>query len=207
MTVSHDYLSSKPFQGEIGVVLGTGPSLAEVTNLDGLRVFGINNTYRDFELDVWTACDPQWWDVYGWETRYIEADRWHWDEDIAQRYGAWYIEGRWCDGLSLDPSYIHYGHSSGYQALNLAVHYGCNPILLVGYDMRYNGQRHYFKDLSDMPGEYPVQLRKWSTFEGLIQCYETISKQQGLPAIINCTPGSALQCFPFDELSNFCRQS
>jgi hypothetical protein len=175
-----------------------------VERLDGLRVFGVNNTYNEFDPDVWIACDPKWWAIYGHETLQIDADRWHWDEDICKRYNAMWIEGRWGDGLSTDPSYIHYGHSSGYQALNLAVLYGCNPILLVGYDMRYNGQRHYFSGLSADDGEYPQALRKYSTFDGLISCYETIAAQDGLPDIINCTPGSALTCFPFDDIANFC---
>jgi hypothetical protein len=163
-----------------------------VQSLEGLRVFGINNTYNDFTLDVWTACDPQWWAHYGHEAKDIDADRWHWDRDICARYDAMHIEGRWADGLSTDPRYIHYGHSSGYQALNLAVLYGCDPILLVGFDMHYNGeQRHYFDGLSNDVGEYPQPLRKWSTFDGLLKCYETIARQPGLPQIINCTPGSA----------------
>jgi hypothetical protein len=161
--------------------------------------FGVNNTHKDIELDVWIACDPKWHDHYG----QVEGDfeKWHWDQAICDRYGYQFIEGRWGDGLSLNPEYIHYGHSSGYQALNLAVLYGCNPIYLVGYDMHYNNeQRHYFNGLSDSPGEYPADLRKWSTFDGLLKCYETIASQPDLPTIINCSPGSAMTCFPMGEL-------
>lgn len=190
------------FEGEPGVVLGTGPSLAGV-DVSGFRVFGINNTYRDFDLDVHTACDPAWWAIYGDEVRSLRITSYTWDREVARQFGVTWIEGRWGDGLSTDPSYIHYGHSSSYQALGLARHYGCDPILLVGFDMAYNGKRHYFEGLSDEPGEYPPALRKWSPFEGLIKCFGSIADQPGLPRIINCTPNSQLKAFEFGHLSDF----
>ena len=148
------------YKGYPAVILGTGPSLAdqaEAIRNSGFKLFGINNTFNDFDLDVWIACDPTWHEVYS----PIEGnfDKWHWDKGICQRYCYNYIEGRWgdgpnkCSGLSHDPSYIAYGHSSGFQALGLAVHYGCDPIYLAGYDMNYDSDnRHYFTDLSDKGG-------------------------------------------------------
>lgn len=195
------------FQGQPAIVLGTGPSLqgqSEAIRRSSARIFGINNTYRDFDLDVFTACDPTWWETFGRDFRAQCPDllAYHWDRGVCEQYGAEYIEGRWGDGLSLDPNYIHYGHSSGYQALNIAVLMGCDPIYLAGYDMDYPvGQpRHYFTGLSDSAGEYPAHLRKWSTFDGLRRCYETIAAQQALPRIINCTRTSALRCFEFGDI-------
>jgi len=196
------------FRGRPGVVIGTGPSLdlqaVKESQKRGAVLFGINNTFKDFDLDVWIACDPQWHDHYS----PVKGDfhKWHWDKQICETYGYQYIPGKWgegpnrCDGLSLDPNYIAYGHSSGFQALNLALHYGCDPIFLVGYDMHYQGKRHYFETLSDKAGEYPEKLRKYSTFDGLITCYEQVAKQ-GLN-IINTTKDSALKCFKFDSLLN-----
>jgi hypothetical protein len=188
----------------IGVILGTGPGLNQVAHLipdfPG-KVFGINNTFEDFDLDVWIACDPQWHNHYGQVSG--DFDKWHWDKSICEKYGYRYIEGRWFDGLSTDPSWISYNHSSGAQALNLAVHYGCDPILLVGFDMRYDGQRHYFATLSEEAGEYPHALRKFSTFDGLLECYQYIADQDGLPTIINCTEGSAMTCFEMGDLRDF----
>lgn len=195
------------FPNEPAIILGTGPSLRwqmEAIKKSKARIFGVNNTYMDFELDVFTACDPLWWQTFGqqFRTQCPDLQAYHWDRSIAERYGLDYIEGRWHDGLSVDPSYIHFGHSSGYQALNLAVLYGCNPIYLAGYDMAYTdgNPRHYFDNLSEQRGEYPRQLRKYSTFDGLNRCYETIAAQEGLPRIINCTKTSALRCFEFGEI-------
>ena len=198
----------KKLPSKTAVILGTGPSLnlhrRQIQDLSAqgkISVFGVNNTYRDFTLDVLIACDPLWHDRYS-PIDIPNCDQWHWDASICSRYGYKYIEGRWGEGLSLDKRYIHYGHSSGYQAIGLATHYGCKTLLLCGYDMRYQkNNRHYFDELSDKPGEYPPELRKYSTFDGLIACYETIAQQTKRPYIINCTPNSALRCFPYFPLS------
>jgi hypothetical protein len=45
------------------IIIGTGPSLnkqkADILRLanDGYMLFGVNNTYMDFDLDVWIATD------------------------------------------------------------------------------------------------------------------------------------------------------
>lgn len=186
------------------VVLGTGPSLKnqrdriiDLKERGQISIFGVNNTFNDFPIDVWIACDPAWHEEYSPVAG--DFEKWHWDHDICAKHGYKHIEGRWADGLSLDENYIHYGHSSGYQALGLAVHYGHKKIYLAGYDMKYEGSRHYFSGLSADDGEYPQNLRKYSTFDGLIKCYETIAKQPGVPDIFNMTENSALTCFPFRQ--------
>ena len=187
-------------------MLGTGPSLKDQRESilrrresDEIRIYGVNNTFNDFPLDVWIACDPTWHAEYGPITG--DFDKYHWDKTITDRHDYTYIEGRWADGLSTDQSYIHYGHSSGYQALGLAALHGFQDIYLAGYDMHYDGEsRHYFNNLSENDGEYPEKLRKYSAFEGLISCYETIAKQETRPNIYNMTHDSALTCFPFKSL-------
>lgn len=127
-------------------------------------------------------------------------------EDTAKKYGILYVDGRWYSGLSEKPV-ISYGHSAGYQLLNLAYHEKPDRILLLGYDMRfaadYDGKarrvgsspRHFF-------GEYPPELQHWPSVKvkdgvhfGLVDLYRSVA-QQGLVEIINCSPGSAIDCFP-----------
>ena len=207
----------KDFTGYPGVVIGTGPSLAAVADdlryfrsQDKIRLFGINNTFNDFDLDCWIACDPAWHDFYG--KIEIDCDQWHWREEICEKFGYKHIPGEWLPGLSTDRAKISFGHSSGWQALNLALHYGCNPLILVGYDMTYreNEPRHYFDGLSDAVGEYPQPIRKHSLFDkpdktGLLYDYKNIADQVDrgeLPPIINCTPGSAMRWFPIMALQD-----
>jgi len=200
----------------LGLILGTGPSLAEVSQLiprfPGL-VFGPNNTYQDFDLDVWLACDPLWHE-YNDSPVQGDFDKWHWDHAICALYGYKYIEGVWVDGLWLkDKTKISLNHCSGAQLLNLAASvYECDPVLLVGHDFHYDGpKRHYFDNLSNVPGEYPKPLRKHSLFDkskttggnDLMNVYRHIAEQPGIPRIINCTPGSKLPWFEMGDLEDF----
>lgn len=211
---------------EIAIVIGTGPSLnvaqvREAGKRDDVMLFGVNNTFEDFDLDVWIACDPAWHRHYGQVTG--DFAKWHWDRQICTKYGYNYIEGRWYDGVSPPGSdWISYNHGSGPQILNLATSiYQCRLVLLVGHDMRYtdNTPRHYFTGLSDQAGEYPGALRKFSPFEkpkrpggahpdgdGILYNYKHIAEQPGLPPIINCTPGSAMTWWPIMTLEEGLKQ-
>jgi hypothetical protein len=85
--------------------------------------------------------------------------------------------------------------------VNLALHYGAKVMLLVGWDMRYSERRHYF-------GEYPEPLRHFpktgpsGELTGLIREMETIKPEDYGIEIINCTPDSAMTCFPSLSLSD-----
>ena len=197
-----------------GLIVGTGPSLQVdlIPRFDGL-VFTCNNTYLDVPTDVWLACDDKWHALYS--PVLGDFDKWHYDKGICEKYGYKYVEGVWVDGLWMkDKSKISLNHCSGAQLLNLAANqYECEEIILVGHDFHYNAkQRHYFTGLSDIEGEYPPELRKYSKFDkqgqgnDLMQVYQKIADQQGLPPIINATPGSHLKCFPFGNLEDYCEK-
>ena len=211
-------------KNRVGIVIGTGPSLANDIELirqlkadDRVILFGINNTFSDFKLDAWIACDPAWHDLYGRIGG--DFDKWHWSSAICKKYDYRYIEGRWVNGVSpVGADWISLNHGSGPQALNLATSiYCCDLVLLVGHDMTYRpGQRRHYFDISDIPGEYPQALRKWSHFEkpkreggahpdgdGILYNYKWIAEQKDLPPIINCTPGSAMTWFPIRPLADF----
>ena len=153
----------QPLHGRPGIIIGTGPSLNDDQihwaflkhELLDWALFGINNVYQRIDLDVHMACNPEWWDEYADDPRLLDGDfeKWTWDKKTSKKYGLNYIEGRWGDSLSKDPSYIHYGHASGYQILGIAYHYGIRQFYLLGYDMAYppGKPRHYF-------GEYPRAL-------------------------------------------------
>ena len=110
-----------------------------------------------------------------------------------------------------DKSKISLNHCSGAQLLNLACNqYECDEVVLIGHDFHYNGQqRHYFSNLSDTPGEYPQEIRKFSKFDkkgqgdDLLAVYKRIADQKGLPTIINCTPESALPWFEFGDFRDY----
>ena len=208
------------------IVIGTGPSLTpeaiELINESKYPKFVCNNAYRDVDHPTaLLSCNPEWWDYY-WprdsRLRNGSFEKWTWDKPTADKYGLAYIRGEWGDGLSTDSRVIHYGHSSGYQLLNLAYHY-CGgegaELVLIGYDLRYpkgyngikqiaGGDRHYF-------GEYPKELQHWTKFnmgqngelDGLLNCYRTINPDDYGIKIINCSPDSALDFFETGRLEDY----
>lgn len=197
------------------IIIGTGPSLTPDViaraNDSGLPLFGCNNTYQACNLTALLACNPEWWAHYWPRDARLRSggfDKWTWHAETAQHYGLRHIRGEWGDGLSTNPEVIHYGHSSGYQLINLAYHYGVREMILMGYDLRYppgynreqrdpGGARHFF-------GEYPRELEHWprvgpnGEMSGLLDCYRTIKPAEYGLRIVNATPGSALDFFEVD---------
>jgi hypothetical protein len=199
-------------------VIGTGPSLTlgqiESARSKGFTLFGCNNVYQTVpDLAVLFATNAPWW------FHYLETDeklrdgafeKWTNNEESAEkyaRYGLRYIKSRDAPGLSQNPKRLHHGHSSGFCLLNLAYLMGAERIVLLGFDMKYapdydgrertagSTPRHYF-------GEYPSLMRHWpkvsitnGVLHGLIDVYRRVA-EQNLVEIINCTPDSALDCFP-----------
>ena len=205
-----------------GVIVGTGPSLSqeqidyinEASADNRCRVFGVNNAFKVIDLDVLLSCNPEWWDYYADDPDLFSAmDQWTWDLKTADKYDLNHIKGKWGDSICTDPEYIHYGHSSGFQIINLAYHYGIREFILVGYDMKYgegyNNKkriagtgRHFF-------GEYPKELLHWpkvgdnNEFVGLLEkVYKKIDCEELGIRIINCSPGSALDFFEVAKLED-----
>ena len=194
----------------IGVIIGTGPSLTleQIEKVSHLRKFGANRAF-EFNVDVLHGCNYQFWDHYWPQVKDLPCEKWTTRPELKGKYpGLNYIEERWIDGLSTDPSYVAAHHGTGPQVLNLALHYGCKVMFLIGWDMkfpgkidnrRYTGKRHYF-------GEDPLTEIHWpktspdGSLGGLIREMETIHPEDYGIEIINCTPGSAMTCFPMMDL-------
>ena len=203
------------FQGETAIICGTGPSVTEhVIDLcnkakaEGkVRLFGINLSYQYFDVDVMNACNYQFYDYYyprDEKLRNGKFDKWTTRPELKGKYPTVeYIEEIWIPGFSTDPSKISAHHGSSAQAMNLALHYGIKRQLLIGFDMRHKDKRHYF-------GEYPEPMRHITRnlgpdgeLIGLIKEMETIKPEDYDIEIINCTPGSAMTCFPMGRLEDY----
>lgn len=186
------------------IVAATGPSLtpAVAAACHG-TVIAVNDAYRLLSgADVLYACDAKWWDVHG-GCRDFAGERWSSHEAgnndklaCAERYGLSLVAGAADEGFSLSPERIHYGSNSGFQAINLAILFGATRIALVGFDMHTPaGRKHFF-------GDHPAGLVNNGNYERFIPAFERAAAK--LPAhirIINCTPGSALRCFPMADLA------
>lgn len=203
------------------LIIGTGPSLTAdaltLVNGSNLPKFGCNAVYRVVpNLTALLGCNYEFWDYYWSEVKNLPCDLWSSHPESKQGHPLKRVRGEWRDGLSTNPEVIHYGHSSGYQLINLALHYGVTEFVLIGYDLKYpkgydghkkraGGDRHFF-------GEYPKALQHWTRFNigdsgelnGLLDCYRTIKPEDYGIRIINCSPGSALDFFEMGSLEDWC---
>lgn len=89
------------------------------------------------------------------------------------------------DGLSTDARHINTGRNGGHQAINIAFLAGGNPILLLGYDGKGG---HWFGDHPDKT------CPPFSIVKSAAKTIVPVLRAHGV-RIINCTPGSALDCF------------
>lgn len=183
------------------VVAATGPSLT-ASDLQGVRAAGlplvvVNDAHRLAPwADVLYACDAAWWDVHRGAPGF-EGERWS-SHDLEQndklataaRWQLRLVAGVDADGLSRDPSRIHYGGNSGLQAINLATLWGATRVLLLGFD---GGAGHFF-------GDHPPGLRN-APASRFRTAFALAARSAPVP-IINCTPTTALACFPRMRLTD-----
>lgn len=210
--------------GEPCIVAATGPSLTpeliqkvRMTRwLEQWRVIAVNDAYKVMPwADAMFACDNHWWD----ENKTCEGfagEKWashETDNDpsmaagndkrvIADKYGINIVRGECGEEFSFDPEFIRYGWNSGFQAVNLALLFGCRQIVLVGFDMRFvDGKSHFF-------GDHKLRQSPESAYQNFARKFAIAAEK--LPAdvkIINATPGSAMKCFPIMSFEDACREA
>lgn len=119
------------------------------------------------------------------------------DKEAAVEYGLMWVPSVSKPGLSMDPSLIHQGSNSGYQALNLAVLLGARKIILLGFDHHAADAQH-----SHFFGAHPDKVisgyAQWN--RELWPTTIPALNQLGVD-VVNCTPGSALTVFRTGDLA------
>ncbi len=201
------------------VCIGGGPSLTQQQVdycRDKARVIAVNDAYRPAPwADLLYGCDAQWWKWHDGVPGFGGVK-------VGLRYkldpkdGQIKCQGDWTDelypdvkslayreewgGLEADPRYLRTGtegggSSSGYQAINLAVHLGASTIILLGYDMKPgpDGKSHWF---GEHPNQVPLPLESMSTpFDTLVGPLTQVGVE-----VLNCAPDSAITVFPMARL-------
>lgn len=177
-------------------VLASGPSMnlrtAQRARRSGHPAAVTNDTYR---LAPWAAllyaADAAWWRANPEARRFagikVCAD------DSLRGADVCTLRHTGKVGFDPDPRCIRTGGNSGYQAVHVAIQAGAARILLCGFDMH---GAHWFgqhdKGLMNTP---PEKFALWR---------ERFDALNGHGAeIINCTPGSALTCFPRADVRDF----
>jgi hypothetical protein len=186
----------------------------ETARRNGYSLFVCNDAFLVApDAQLLHACNWQWWDARWEKVKDLPCEKWTTRKESAEKYGINYIAEVNRPGLSTDPNVLHHGHSSGFQLVGMAFRAGFDRIILLGYDMKfandYDGRqqmvggcpRHFF-------GEYEPELQHWPSVKvkggvhvELCDLYRSVA-EQGLVEIINCTPGSALTCFPKVDIAD-----
>lgn len=187
----------RSWPGSTVACLGTGPSLCQqdVDFLRGkVRVIAVSNAW---ELAPWAdvlySCDPRWWK---WAKGAPKFSGMKLSLDPDRHRDTWpgvqMLKSTGGEGLELAPTGLRTGHNSGYQAINLAVHFGAKRIVLLGYDMRGD---HFFGPHPD--GSKPNFHLCLSAFPTLVQPLKAAGVE-----IYNCTPSTAINAFPRATLAH-----
>lgn len=180
--------------GATVAIFATGPSLTaeDIAICQGrVPAVAIKDAHRLAPwVDVLYACDAKWWNQYEGVPAFAGL-KFSLDPQSARWPGVEVLANTGEEGIELDPSGLRTGRNSGYQAINLTVHFGARRIVLLGYDMKPNthGRNHFF-------GQHP-----WNTtppFHLFLESFPAIVeplKQIGIE-VINCTRESVLDSFP-----------
>lgn len=199
-----EYANKAGGRGNTIVIVASGPSVTQ-EQVDYVRgkapVLVINDNYKLAPWGDWLyACDQKWWlwheddkDLLDFKGRkFTQSESWEGENlsRIKAKHNLTVIKSVGKYGLSTDPDFIHQGGNSGYQAINLAYHLGASKVILIGYDMQATGDKgHWF-------GEHPDKIR--SNYKNFCNRFEELAKhaKEMNLGVINCTPTTALTCFP-----------
>jgi hypothetical protein len=156
------------------------------------RVIVVNNTWELLPwADVLYACDLRWWERYGAQAKAFTGEKWTLCPNAATRYRLKRVGKRDGEGLCTEPGHVNTGGNSGYQAVNLAWHFGARRIVLLGFDMHRQNGGHWHGEHENMLSAPDSHIACWvRRFEPLARDLDRAGVE-----VVNATPGSALRCF------------
>lgn len=184
------------------IILATGPSLSTrqvgtaqaAHEAKAAEVIVVNDAFRLAPwADILYAADSAWWHVNKDQALAFAGVKMTADARVPYR-DVVRLKQTGLEGYDPTPGCVRTGGNGGYQAVHVAISRGAQRVLLAGFDMRGS---HYF-------GPHRGMLRNTdpATFERWIGRFPALAGRGA--EIINCTPGSALTCFPTSELEAVC---
>lgn len=191
------------WSGERAVIIASGPSAKDAPlwlTKGRVRVIAINNSWR---LAPWAdalyACDREWWETGagdGFKGLKISPAEW----PGVHRVGLAGYEGAWSNDMQFDePGVIGAGAGSGFQALNLAVQFGCRRIALVGFDARVDRGLHWHgAHEGGLKNPMLCTAALWARY---LDAAAPALKARGVD-VVNCSPVSAVTAYRKASLSD-----
>lgn len=188
----------RAWPGATIAILASGPSMSAAVAAEvigaGVPAIVVNSTFR-LHPSAWAlfAADPEWWEhPKNRDARAFAGLK----VSVSSVPGVHRLHNSGLDGFDPDPGCVRSGGNSGYQALHLAVHAGAARVLLCGFDME--GGHWHGDHPAGLRGTTPETYAKWrERFASLVKPLA----ERGVE-VLNCTPGSALTCFPFRSLED-----
>lgn len=184
------------WSGETCVIVGAGPS-ARITPLEDVsgkaRVIAINNSWKLCPwADVLYATDYRWWaSNHDVPFRGLKVSG---DRRSTKFEGVKLVHvRRGSDEFVVTPQgVVAWGGNSGMQALNLAVQWGCQKIILTGIDATVEHGTHWHGDHPDMGNPNSGTVRRWRR---AIDAAAPVIAGLGV-SVINVSPISTLEAYP-----------
>jgi len=193
------------FVGRTVAVMASGPSMnaavVEKVRAAGVPMLVTNDTF-ELAPDAWAlvANDAHWWMHHAQTALKFVGHK------VCVQRGCCPFPavlelldtGHKRDFCGFDPDLecIRTGGNSGFTALHIAMQAGAKRILLCGMDLggpNWHGA-HDGNLRTTKPETYAIWAKR---FESLV----APAKERGIE-ILNCSPDSALKCFPFVELED-----
>ena len=199
----------RAWEGMTAVVIGGGPSLslkqvrhvAKARLHDRCRVIAVNDAcFLSWGWADWLhACDAKWW-LWHPEAALFPGTKTTMEKEELTKASAGFeevlpIRNAGIEGFEEDPSAVKNGRNGGYQALHLAAHAGASRVILLGIDMKAApGKQQWFGMHPNLVGvDYETaMLPYWNSIVEPL-------KLRGI-SVLNCSPASALKCFPEAEV-------
>lgn len=183
------------WQGMTVAVLASGPSMSQsvADSVRHLPRIVVNSTYRlARDADMLYAADAPWWmanpEALDFPGLKVSIER-----RPGRAPGVPVLIVRNTGRSGFDPKGGIRTHlNSGAQAIQVAVHAKAARVLLFGFDMR---GCHWH-------GAHPAPLKSMTRDDMLLAVNSMRSLAAGIKGcdVINCTPDSALDCFPRGSL-------
>lgn len=147
------------------------------------------------------GCDRWWWEQNAALAHaLLPAVRTTLQEPISKLVHQYKYEHR--TGIDARPGYVATGRNGGHQALNIAFHYKASKVGLVGFDFKPGSQNeeHWF---GSHQGKH-IQSSLYSEWvNNMNTAAEAIAHIRPDMIVVNCTPGSAIKCFPTSSIESF----
>ncbi len=200
--MSRFWTAPKYWVNDTVVIVGGGPSLKnfDLTGIEKFKSIAVNSAFKLVpNADILFYADTRWW-------------RWN-SADIKKVFGTGRIVSTSsCAAAFLDPSVVRMGRDyryqdqdeplsttpgylsgsdSGYMAINLAVQMGASRIILLGFDMQFQGDETHWHPDHPITSQITDYVDRFApTYPRLVQALH----KRGIE-IIRCTP-SALHMIP-----------